>query len=354
MTRAARLAPRAASLLALLGAVAFSPVFCAAQQTGPSTWVLVYAGGPKRPAYSVGDFVHLIAYVDTADRPAGWLCTGAIFLEIFAPSGHAFATWLGGQPAKGDDWNAYLHVVFDSGGALARLDSAVSSVGKQVGPLPKKYPVMVMIPYPDPHVSRLDSPWGSFSLAENSGRLEAVQSYVNQVVKRFRGSRYTNVELVGFYWLNESISGSDTSLTADVARRIHKLGLRFYWIPYYTAGNVDAWARIGFDRAWLQPNFFFKPAVSPLRLDSAVDRARSLGMGLEIEFDGRLFSDPRYFDRLDPYLNVLSRSPDLRRKDLVIYDGAGALIRLATSKDSLSRGLYSRLVTTLAENKGVH
>ena len=348
MTRPSGLALKAASLLALLGAVAFSPAVSSAQQAEPSTWVLVYADGLKRPKYSVGDFLHLIASIDTTGKPAGWLCTGTIFLEAFAPSGRVFATWIGGQLADGSDWSAYLHTLFDPTGVLRRLDSAVTVLSRQAGPLQEKFPVVIMIPYPDTSVSELNVPWGNYSLTSIDGRLQAVGAYITEVVSRFRQNEYANLRLTGFYWLKESIWGDDIRLTVEVAKRIHQLGLRFFWIPFYASGpNVDLWARIGFDQAWLQPNYFFHPSVSALRMDSAVSRARSLGMGLEIEFDDRLFSGREYFNRLDPYLVALSRAPDLRRKSVVIYEGGGTLIQLSSSPDSLYRALYSRLVASL-------
>jgi len=347
VTHAAGLAPKAAGLLALLGVVAFSPAVSSGQQTGPSTWILVYAGGPNRLSYSVSDFVHLVAHVDTAGRPDGWLCTGAIFLEIFAPSRKVFATWIGGQPADGGDWSAYLDTLFDSGGVLRRLDSTVALVSVRAGAPRDRFSVAIMIPYPDSNVARLDVPWGSYSLAGIDGRLKAVESYINEVRNRFRMRSYAHLNLVGFYWLRESVADADVLLTADVAKRIHQLGLRFLWIPYYNAPGTVLWHFIGFDQAWLQPNYFFHPHLSPLRIDSAVTRARTLGLGLEIEFDIRLFTGEEFSSRLDPYLRALAQAPDLRRKSVVIFDGAGALLQLSRSKDSLYRALYSRLAATL-------
>src|SRR5207249_2998786 len=66
----------------------------------PPRWVLVYAGGPNRPAYSVDDFVHLIGVVDTMDRPTGWLCDGAIFLEAYAESGRTYVRVPAGSPSN--------------------------------------------------------------------------------------------------------------------------------------------------------------------------------------------------------------------------------------------------------------
>src|SRR5687767_7149054 len=59
-------------------------------QPKPSRWVLVYTGGPKRPAYTVDDLVHLTSIVDTFGNTVGPLCDGAILLEFHAVSGRYY------------------------------------------------------------------------------------------------------------------------------------------------------------------------------------------------------------------------------------------------------------------------
>src|SRR5437879_9701502 len=77
-----------------------------------SRWILVYTGGPHRPAYSVDDFVHLIGIIDTTDRPTGWLCDGAIFDEPYGVSGRSYVRLPAGSPSDGTDWKVYLDSVF--------------------------------------------------------------------------------------------------------------------------------------------------------------------------------------------------------------------------------------------------
>jgi hypothetical protein len=167
------------------------------------------------------------------------------------------------------------------------------------------------------------------------------------VIKRFGASQRKHVTLTGFYWLYEGIYPVDTALVPRVAREVHSHGLRFLWIPSYGAPGAEQWKAFGFDNAWLQPNYFFHPEVPTTRLDSAVARARAAGMGLEIEFDPRLFGPWEFKDRLEPYLSALENAPDLRMKPIAIYEGAGALIRLARSRDAWDRALYERLVSVL-------
>jgi len=174
-----------------------------------------------------------------------------------------------------------------------------------------------------------------------------VKAYLGEVTRRFGTARLTHATLSGFYWLNETIGSVDTSFIPRLADAIHRAGLRFYWIPYYGASGAERWQGLGFDEAWQQPNYFFHPEVPGTRLDTAIARARKTGMGLELEFNPKLFQGWPFADRLLPYLSALETAPDLRQHSITIYEGAGALIQLARSRDAWHRALYNRLVAAL-------
>ena len=317
----------------------------------PTRWVLLYAGSKQvglATSYKIQDLVQLTAALDTSGRPVGWLFTGAIALQLYAPSGHLFATWAPGTPADGTDWTQYLDSLFAPVGVFARLDSAVALVSNGVQPLMQPYQVAIMIPYPDPKEDTLKFQSQVFRLGSVEGRAGAVEAYVTQAVSRFRASHYSHLSLYGFYWLNESIHGSDEALVPEVAKSVHRTGLKLLWIPFYTAWGVDAWRRWGFDQAWLQPNYFFHLDVPQLRLDSAATRAKSLGMGIELEFNGRVYSSPAYYDRLGPYLSMLEVDTTLRARAVTVYEGGGALLHLARSKNERERVLYDRFVQALS------
>lgn len=330
----------------LLGALAASS---GAAQTAPARWVLVYTGGPQRPAYSVDDLIHLLAVVDTMGRPTGWLCDGAILLEFHAVSGRYFMPWVNGTAAGGEDWSAYLDSLFQRGGPLARLDTAAAAIGPALGTAGHRVGVVIMVPYPFVARDSLRFEGRAYPQNSDGGRAAAAGAYVRSVTRRFRGLGLSHVDLAGFYWLNEGITASDTGLVPKVAADIHSQGSRFYWIPSYGAAGAERWRAWGFDDAWLQPNYFFHPEVPATRLDSAVTRARAAGMGLELELDRRLFDGGWQFaDRLLPYLSAFEAAPDLRRHSIMIYEGAGALMQLARSKDAWHRAMYGRLVGVLA------
>lgn len=323
-----------------------------APDTSGRRWIIAYAGDSGRMPYSVANLTNLIAVLDTAGRPEGWLCDGAILVVIRSPSGRNYATWLGEPYATGADWEGYLDTLFDQGGVVSRLDSAVKQVTRRVGAPPHPFQVSVVALYPEPKAGSIRFLGGLYDLSTVDGRIAAASAYVDSAVRRFSSEAPHEVVLDGFYWLHESVHGDEERVVAGVADRIHAVGKRFFWIPFFSAWGVNRWKRMGFDEAWLQPNYFFHPELRASRIDSAVDIASRNGMGIELEFDGRLFTRaPDFGDRLMPYLDALRRTPAVRDRSVVIFEGSGALPRLGHQRDATYRALYCQLVRTLGSSE---
>src|SRR5262245_40490740 len=308
---------------------------CAAQ-TPPERWVLVYSGGSHRRPYAVSDLLRLLSVVDTAGTPIAPLCSSVILTEFRAASGRYYMPWTDGTPSTQDDWNEYLDSLFALDGLVSRLDSA-AAVARRVSS--RKIAVAVMVPYPDR--SQAGGP------ASDSQRMEQVHKYLRVVLTRMSKLPLKHLDFSAFYWLNEAVRDDDTAMVSRIASIVHDTGKRFLWIPYWCAQNSSRWRSLGFDQAWPEPHYSFHPQIAINRVDSAVERATTNGMGLELEFDGRLFSNPQFFDRLGPYLVALEAKPELRNRSIAIYEGAGALIQLSRSRDAQHRALYNLLVAAL-------
>jgi hypothetical protein len=343
---------RSLGLLAALAGSGRASLYSQAPQgrAPQSRWILIYGGAPARhkayPRYTIDDLTRLVAVVDTVGRPTSWLTTGAIFIELYAPSANVFTDWIGGTPATGADWREYLDTLFAPGGPVARLDSTVGIVSAAVGPI-GSYHVAIMIPYPDNRVDTLRYDGKLYSLRKAEDGAALAQAYTADVIAKFRAGSYRHLALDAMYWLHESISGADTSVVPAVAARVHSAGLRFLWIPYFTSPGSFSWRKFGFDETWMQPNYFFTPALPATRVDSAIAIARRLGMGTELEFDDRLLTSPEYADRLTPYLSRLAAAPDLRMRAVAIYEGHGGLLALSRSGDPWHRAMYQHLVRVL-------
>jgi hypothetical protein len=326
-----------AALLAAGGWAGHSPVHGA---PSPTRWVLVYTGGPNRPAYTVDDLLHLTAVVDTAGHPVGPLCDGVIFTEFKAVAGRYYMPWPNQQPSQGADWTAYIDSLVAPRGALARLDSAAVLTGTKVT-------FVVMVPYPDTSQHAFLYQDKQYDFHDAAARVEAEKAYLHQIAARVRALSLPHLVFHGFYWLNEGVKPGDSSVVSQVTAAAHAMNLHFLWIPSYRAAGATEWRAFGFDEAWYQPNYFFHPDVPLARFDSAMATARGAGMGMELEFDRRLFSDSLFRDRLGAYLAAFERAPDLRNRSIAIYEGAGALIQLSRATDAAHRALYERLVKVL-------
>jgi len=306
-------------------------------------WLLAYPGGPSVMGYTIPQFQRLLAQVDSLGQPQMWLFEGAIFLSVNALSGHVFTTWTGGVPADGDDWSDYLDSLFDPGAALSRLDSTVAILSSTLGAPADVFRVSIMIPYPDPGVGTLTFHGQTYDFTTPMGRSNAAGAYVRAAMDRFQAAGFQQLKLDGFYWLLETVPAADTVVVPAVASVVHALGLRLLWIPYFNAERWAQWSTLGFDAAWLQPNFFFDPSIPDTRLDSAAALAQRSGMGMEVEFDSRVVLDSQYSSRLAPYLSTLTARPALSDREITVYEGAGGLVRMSWSRLPATEALYHEL-----------
>jgi hypothetical protein len=249
--------------------------------------------------------------------------------------------WANGRPAQGADWDRYVDSLTAPHGILTRLDSAVVSSAVSV------VAFTVMVPYPDTSQHAFTYQGSTWDLGVAANRAEVVDRYIHELTTRVKALPLRHVSFAGFYWLNESVSVADRDVIERITDFAAPLQYRLQWIPFWGAARAGQWAFYGFDEAWQQPNYFFHPHVAVSRMDSAFAFARSNRMGVELEFDKRLFTDTLFRDRLMPYLVAFDKSSDLREHAIAIYEGGGALIQLSQSTDPRYRALYRRLVTVL-------
>lgn len=325
-----RRAPVIAALLSIVG--------CTHHPAG-ARWLLSYDGSYQRSVAQEGFYARTLMGPD-GDRCNHGLFTGVLFLGLReAAGGRWFAGWMNSVRANDatlDDWFAYLDMLTAQPGPLSRLDADAARVGAE------RISVAVMIPAIARGRRDLPSGTASVQVATADDRRRVYAQYVDSLRLKFARRVYGHLRLDAVYWLDEAVWGGDEPLGASEAA--HERGLGVLWIPYYGAGGATRWRELGFDAAWQQPNYFFDGRLPRTRLDSAVARARGAGMGLELELDRRVLTDTAAQRRLSESIAAIGAS---NTKDLAVYDGAGTLYEIFTSKQPALRRLGQDITTLL-------
>jgi predicted NBD/HSP70 family sugar kinase len=338
--------------------------------------LLLLYGDASRP-WTREQLRYSVAHVDTSGRADDWLFDSFLFLNIKATSGHDYCadvnlgTTMCGegdffaacspQPGNRQDWEELLEFYFAPDGALLTLDETLASVAAEVGtPYGHRRNVVLMLPYP--HITQ--PAWGhgpgstvplDFTVDRQNlmrateQRLAACTWFLDEIAHRSAVQRYQHLHLLGVYWMFESVyrgwNVDDHWLLKTLRPRIHRFGLKFLWIPFWSTYNVhllDDYRSYYFDLAFLQPNYmFYREGKS---LAAAADAARRRGAGLEMEYYLELnepigVSGERH-SRFRDYLNGGVTHGYMREAACAHFQGAGALERMHAHEDPVEREFY--------------
>ena len=172
-------------------------------------------------------------------------------------------------------------------------------------------------------------------------RLAACKWFVSNVLKRWKQQKYSNLELVGFYFITEEASRNGTLIPA-FSDYLHSIHYPFTWIPYYSASGWNLWKEKGFDYVWYQPNYFFNENIPESRLASACTRARNYGMAMEMEFDEGVLADRKdcMAYRLRDYMQAFKKFGSWENLPIAYYQSGSAVRALKLSSNPEDHDLY--------------
>ncbi|MGD9519752.1 MAG: DUF4855 domain-containing protein [Armatimonadota bacterium] len=296
--------------LALLPALAISD-YCppdSKQSGGMRDIMLVYLAPDS---WHEADFLPYVAYLDKAAGgvPRDWFYDSWLFLMFGgAPSGGAYYR---GDATK-TDWDFYLDLLFAPDMNLAALDACIEKVGRQLSERDRICPVIIMIPYltcSQINFGDVDGDGKNEDPAREEDRIKALKWCVDAILQRWQQHQYKHLQLWGFYWMNEGISTGDVAAVQATGKYVHGKGYGFHWIPWFMAPGHERGAELGFDFVVMQPNFAFmdtpRGAVVPDedRLTQNANRARELGLGVEMELNWGVATDLGHRLNLQLYLN---------------------------------------------------
>ncbi len=294
-----------------------------------------------------------ISYVNKQGEPTDWLFDGVLYLGLTSDNGRGFGATDAAGKARKAEWDWYLNKTFNTGGDMSALNEATAEAGAKLGQPDHKTKVILMIPEPGEYQSdfgslngeNLDFNVGTVgSAASLDNRAKAIQWWVDEVQARWAAANYSNLELVGMYWLEEQISTHPTGpeMVKRASDIVHNAGLKMFWIPHFLAYKAFMWKDVGIDAVSLQPNYFFEK-LDPSRLEDTADMAKRYGMSLELEFDDRMINDAVFRERFIEYLNSGVDTGLMQQGYKAFYQGNNAVYNAANSADPATRVLYDWL-----------
>ncbi|MFY0546155.1 DUF4855 domain-containing protein [Brevibacillus sp. H7] len=308
--------------------------------------LLAYSGAHgERGTWTQQDFLPLVGYMSTDDKVLDRMFDTILFLPY--PN----------LASTRDGWKYYMDDLFRPGRQLDALNDAMMEYNKRRGTLytsPQRENVVLALPYPDPKQSSFgqileDQDSLSFEAAKVGEeraygyRKQALEWYFRNLLKRWGEAEYRYLRLEGIYWYHELIEDAvprERQLIRETAEMVHNEALRFYWIPYFGATGLGEWKELGFDYAFVQPNFYNDKPIPIDRIEAALAVANKYGMGVEVEGDERMYRDPKFYQN---YYNQLIAAHKLgidKEKIHAYYYGSKTLLEAVTSKDPVSRAIY--------------
>lgn len=308
--------------------------------------LLVYHGAyDDRGSWSKDDFLPMAGYIE----PDGSIPDQMFDTMLFLPFPNMTETKA--------DWEKYMDNLFEPGRQLDALNTAMFEMNKRRNSLvlnTKKEKVVLTLPYPSPKVSdwgklEENGPSLSFDPAKvgqeqaYKNRLAAITWYKDKLINRWYQSEYKYLKLEGIYWFQELVDDAapkERELIRNVADMVHYHGFRFYWIPYYGAPGLEEWKNLGFDYAFLQPNYYQANEVPIERVQLTLDVANKYGMGVEIEGDEKFLRDMRLYRT---YYNQLIAGHKIgidKDKIHAYYFGSKNLLMAYRSKEQQARKIY--------------
>lgn len=343
-------------------------------------------------------FASHVTYVDTAGTEH-WLYGAFLFLEAKdVTHGRNFAVEPAGESARKDGWEDLLDRWVGPEGSVKALDDAVAAAAERLGAPSRKRQVVLMMPDPIRFATFADKGsatdyWGEaagrrLDFARTDDQLSAWRWFIDTARGRMSSLQLRYTELAGFYILSEELHLPDGLTDAErvnwqhknweilipgIAEYLHSLHEGLYWVPYHMAPGYRKWKELGFDQAWMQPNYYWDlhaPGRHPF--EDTFRAMQEYGLGMEIEFEWSMVSEvmrevgagpdgagrmvftpddvPALQDRLREYMHRFKAQGFYGKAPLAVYSGSDAMHQLATSKDPADRPVYDELCQFILGN----
>lgn len=213
-------------------------------------------------------------------------------------------------PSFKSDWMDYMDDLYKDGYNLKALNEATGEVKTELDDPDYKAKVYLSIFNSTDSCTNFGDVDGD-GINENMSKLKdrkkVARWWIDMNIRQFEENNFENLKLHGFYWYDEALKLSDEkekAMIEFIIDYVHSMGYYIIWIPYYQAAGFSSWKTVGFDLANMQPNYTFNENMTEAVLYDNATLTKMLGMGVEIEIDGKSFSSLEYYKRYMAYLRV--------------------------------------------------
>jgi len=311
------------------------PIYEGYRQNSILDLVLIYQGGYQRLEWTQEQLSPYVIHTNKYNKK-DWFFDGFLFLEFHDGREYSFQHSADSKVkfAGKEQWIWLADRHFEEGKAIKALNACIAKSISEIGKPPFKHKVVITLPEPEKNWRE----WGAIDgrkmdFTKREDRITACKWYIDLLSKKWEESDLNNIELAGFYWINEQMVTSDY-ITVEIGDYIRKKGMQFYWIPYYMGVGYSEWYEYGFDIAYLQPTYFFNKKIPDDRVDNTCKLAHTHNMGLEMEFDGKaLINNPlNHRPRLFGYIESFVKNDVYKNSAIAYYEGGQGIYTFSKSK----------------------
>ncbi len=237
---------------------------------------------------SVDEYLPYVAYLDKDGKIVDTLFDAYLYLPYTRFNYDDSAKNLNG-------WKFYVDDIYYPGRNMNALNECVGNVKKELGLSDYKVGAYTAILYTfrtladdttKNNFGDVDGDGVSEDFSKIEDRKKAIKWLMDEEFNRFKENNYENLTFGGFYWFEEFINYGDpheAELIRFASDHAHELGVKLFWIPYYTAGGYADWKALGFDLACMQPNYMFTSSATKDILYENARKTKNLGMCVEME-----------------------------------------------------------------------
>lgn len=313
---------------------------------------LTYTWNPNRQdngRHNPEDLMPYVAYYGTDGKIQDFFFDSYLFLPCVQNGVTGARLHYDPQnPTKAADWTAYVKDTFHDGTNVDALDVAFGRAKAELNAPDKKAGVFFSILYPGVHAGSSFGSLGGKQLdfSKFDDRKYAIKWIIDEQVRLYNEGGYDNLDLVGFYWLEEylyegDIGTIDVKLFKYASDYLHSLGMQFIWIPYFRTNGYKRWRELGFDTVCMQPNMYWQVTADPKRVDVCIDDCSIFGMGVEIEIDHRAINNGEYYNRYLDYLEGCMQEGAMDSIKMYYQDGkSGVYYDAWRSTNARARSIY--------------